>query len=149
MNLEAGTDMENRGHLTAQDIQIQGVLDSFLKLRAKNNIATQTTHLDEDSLTAFVEGNLSARESQPVVTHLVDCSFCRHVTAELVKLDYAFAEAEETRPAAVEQAEPSRISEVLSGLLGRIFGASEGAVFAHEEKENTDEKSEKKDSEEK
>lgn len=141
--------MENKGQLTAQDIQIQGVLDSFLKLRAKNNLTAQTAHLDEDLLTAFVEGSLSVRESQPVVTHLVDCSFCRHVTAELIKLDYAFAETAEIRPFAAAKAEPSRISEVLSNLLGKIFGSNEGAVFAHEEKEETAEKSEKREPEEK
>ncbi|HQU82746.1 MAG TPA: hypothetical protein PKY59_06465 [Pyrinomonadaceae bacterium] len=134
--------MENKGQLTAQDIQIQGVLDNFLKLRAKENTSA-TTHLDEDSLTAFVEGNLSRRESQPIVSHLVDCSFCRHITAELVKLDYAFAETEEIRPVVSETAEPSRISEVLSGLLSRIFGSNEEAVFALEEKEEDSEKDKK------
>lgn len=135
--------MENKGHLTAQDIQIQGVLDNFLKLRGKNN-ALAAAHLDEDSLTAFVEGNLGQRESQPIVSHLVDCSFCRHVTAELIKLDYAFAETEELRPVKAE-AEPSRISEVLSGLLARIFGSNEEAVFALEEKKEDSEKAEKTD----
>lgn len=136
--------MENKGHLTAQDIQIQGVLDNFLKLRSTNNNSTAKTHLDEDSLTAFVEGNLGRRESQSIVSHLVNCSFCRHITAELVKLDYAFAEIEEVRPVKAE-AEPSRISEVLSGLLARIFGSNEEAVFALEEKKEDSEKAEKTD----
>lgn len=127
--------MENKGQLTAQDIQIQGVLDNFLKLRAKQNTSA-TTHLDEDSLTAFVEGNLSQRESQPIVSHLIDCSFCRHITAELVKLDFAFAETEEIRPLISKTAEPSRISEVLNGLLSKIFGSNEEAVFALEEKKD-------------
>lgn len=140
--------MENKGHLTAQDIQIQGVLDSFLKLRAVKD-STTITHLDEDSLTAFVEGNLGRRESQPIVSHLVDCSFCRHITAELIKLDYTFAEVEELRPVAAKTEEPSRISEVLSGLLSRIFGSNEETVFALEEKDETKEKVEKTETEEK
>lgn len=133
--------MENKGQLTAQDIQIQGVLDNFLKLRNKQTTST-ATHLDEDSLTAFVEGNISERESKPIISHLVDCSFCRHVTAELIKLDYAFAETEEIIPVKAN-AEPSSISEVLSGLLTRIFGSSEEAVFALEEKKEDSEKTEK------
>lgn len=130
--------MENKGLTNSQDFQIQGLLDVFLKAYSANNNAALSTgrqHLDEDSLAAFVEGNLGERETQPIIRHLVKCSFCRHVTAELVKLDYAFVGgAEEVRIA--EGGEPSRISEVLSGLLTRIFGSNDDAVFAHQEEED-------------
>ncbi|MEZ5427543.1 MAG: hypothetical protein R2747_14820 [Pyrinomonadaceae bacterium] len=88
-------------------------------------------HLDEDSLSAFVEGSLRQKEALPIVNHLVDCSFCRHVTAELVKLDFAFAD--ESVPVIAESHAPSKISEVLNGILGRIFGTNDGVVFAHQE----------------
>jgi hypothetical protein len=137
--------MENKWQLQAQDIQIQGLLDNFLKLRSADNYQgmSKENHLSDDSLAAFVEGNLNQRETKPIVSHLVDCSFCRHVTAELVKLDYAFAETEEIRGVNTGVSEPSRISEVLNGLLARIFGSNDGAVFAHEEKEENSEQSEK------
>jgi hypothetical protein len=136
--------MENKGLNNSQNIQIQGLLDSFLRLKSSNNNSelSRNSHLDEDSLTAFVEGNLNRRESEPIVRHLVDCSFCRHVTTELVKLDYAFDGAEEVRPQTVKANEPAKISEVLSGLLSRIFGTSDGAVFAHHESEKDSEKEE-------
>lgn len=136
--------MENKWQLQAQDIQIQGLLDNFLKSRSANSYqeTSKEDHLGEDSLAAFVEGNLNRRETTPVVSHLVDCSFCRHVTAELVRLDYAFAEMEEVRTVSNEAGEPSRISEVLNGLLAKIFGSNEGAVFAHEEKREEKEETE-------
>ena len=70
-----------------------------------------------------------------MVAHLVDCSFCRHVTTELVRLDLAFAETDMVEIRA-ETSEPSRVSEVLSGILSRIFGTNDGAVFAHQENDS-------------
>jgi hypothetical protein len=128
--------MENKGLINPQDIQIQGVIDRYLrskKASSDNSIAPEH-HLDEDSLSAFTEGNLSRREAQPIVSHLVDCSFCRHVTAELIRLDLAFA-GEEIQPSAAVESQPSKISEVLSNLLSRIFGTNDGAVFAHQEQQ--------------
>lgn len=130
--------MENKGLINPQDIQIQGVIDRFLRSKvSSDNSAAQEGHLDKDSLAAFTEGNLSQREAQPIVSHLVDCSFCRHVTTELIRLDMAFAE-DEIQVAVVEN-QPSKISDVLSNLLSRIFGTNDGAVFAHQEKEDSDE----------
>jgi len=131
--------MENKGLVNPQDIQIQGLLDRYLRLRVSDdNVTLQAQHLDEDSLAAFTEGNVSEREAQPIVRHLIDCSFCRQVTTELVRLDLAFTD-EEIKVVTVEN-RPSKISEVLNGLLSRIFGANDGAVFAHQEKEEDSEK---------
>lgn len=118
-------------NMTPQENKIQALLDSYLRTRTSGPAAEN--HLDDDSLTAFVEGNLSEREALPMVSHMVDCSFCRHVTTELVRLDMAFADS--PVEARVEASEPSKVSEVLSGILTRIFGNNDGAVFAHEEKE--------------
>lgn len=136
--------MKNEAQNT-QDTKIQGLLGQYLRLRASDRDLTQTGewHLDDDSLNAFVEGNLSEREAAPMLTHLIDCSFCRHVTAELVKLDLAFAETENV--AIVEERQPSSVSEVLSGILSRIFGTSDSAVFAHQESEEEDPETGKKE----
>lgn len=135
--------MENTGKIQPQEIRIQGLIDYYLKAKTENNLQFEVQHLDEDSLAAFVEGNLSQRESQPIVNHLIDCSFCRHITAELVRLDLAFA-GEEVLAVAAQSEQPSKISEVLHGLLSRIFGTNDGVVFAHEEKEEELEKAEDK-----
>lgn len=134
--------MENTGNTNIEEIRIQGLLDRYLNRRAASSIATQQTHLDEDSLTAFVEGNLSERESKPIVSHLVDCSFCRHVTAELVRLDLAFAD--EKVQSVAQESQPSKISEVLNNLLAKIFGHGDSAVFAHQETEEKTENAEEK-----
>ena len=129
-----------------QDLQIQGLLDRYLRSRSSNNNSAllEGQHLDENSLTAFTEGSLTEREAQPMVKHLVDCSFCRHVTKELIRLDLAFA-GEDAQAKVVEN-QPSKISEVMSNLLSRIFGTSDNAVFAHQEKEENDsEKAESSD----
>lgn len=145
---EAGTQMENKGNITPQEAAIQNLVAQFLKARSASefNRAADGPHLDQDSLAAFTEGTLSEREAKPVVSHLVDCSFCRHVTAELIRLDMAFAETPATA-AIAETAEPSKISEVLSGLLSKIFGTADNAVFAHEEKKEDEQEKENKDSE--
>lgn len=134
--------MINKGQINAEEIKIQGLLDRYLRFRTANNNYKETeTHLDEDSLTAFVEGRVNERESPSIIGHLIDCSFCLHVTGELAKLNSVFAEDEIA--VVVPTKEPTRVSEVLSGLLSRIFGSNDGAVFAHEEKE--EEKEEKED----
>lgn len=123
--------MENDIKLNPQELQIQGLIARYLTSR--NAPAVAEPHIDEDSLAAFVEGTLNARESDAAVSHLVDCGFCRHATAEIVRLDMEFAE---DAPSVTEAAvQPARLSEVLSGIFSKIFGSTEGAVFAHEDKD--------------
>ncbi len=142
--------MEKEGKINPTDLKIQGLIDRYLKVHSANNgNETAQTHLDEDSLAAFTEGNLTYREAQPVVNHLVDCSFCRNITAELVRLDMAFAE-QAPLPVVAAESQPTKVSEVLGGILSRIFGTNDGAVFAHHEEEQEkkqEEKSEKKETE--
>jgi lipase chaperone LimK len=126
--------MEYPANINTEELIMQKLLSNYLTLQnSSNGLAAESMHLDEDMLSAFVEGSLGQRESQPVVTHLVDCSFCRNVTSELVKLDMAFAEEELQNVVDLES--PSKISQVLSSVLARIFGSNDGAVFAHQEKE--------------
>ena len=136
--------MENNGKINPSELKIQGLLDRYLRVKSKTDGFEKRAHLDEDSLAAFVEGNLSEREALPMIAHLVDCSFCRHVTAELVKLDLAFAE--ETQPVAAHESQPTKVSEVLGGILSRLFGTNDAAVFAHhEEEEKSAEEEDKKE----
>ncbi len=131
--------MENNSQIKSEVTNIERVMKNYLRLKVNSDtINTEGQHLDQDALTAFVEGSLTRRETPPIVNHLVKCSFCRHITAELVRLDLAFADNEEVF--AVNEKQPSKVSGVLSGLLTRIFGNSDNAVFAHQEKdEETDE----------
>ncbi|MCW5958488.1 MAG: hypothetical protein KIT61_18055 [Pyrinomonadaceae bacterium] len=135
--------MEKNIQLNPQELQIQGLLDRYLASRNKMTEAG-TAHIDEDSLSAFVEGTLNAREAENVTSHLVDCGFCRHASAELIRLELAFAE-EEAPSAASSSSEPTKMSEVLGRLFSKIFGTADGAVFAHEEKTESEEKAEDED----
>lgn len=87
-------------------------------------------HLDDDSLSAFTEGSLSENESAPVLRHLVECSFCRHMTAQLVQLDSEVGETTDTLPVTPE--DPGRIRRLLDDLSSSIFVPSDDeAVFAY------------------
>lgn len=132
-------------NMNTQELQIQRLLDGFLNNGGDDTgCACDAGHLDEEMLNAFIEGALTEREAAPVTKHLVDCSFCRHVSAKLIRLDLAFSEGRILVPEA-NGPEPTPVSEVINGLFSRIFGSSEGAVFAHGEKDREDEDTEKPD----
>ena len=131
--------MANTQQNQAETIKIQGLLARYLELRSADD-RTLENHLDEDTINAFSEGRVSEREAIPLVNHLSDCSFCRHKTVELVRLELQFAEMDEPIPALKTSDEPASISSVLSGILSRIFGSNEAAVFAHEERDDENDK---------
>jgi hypothetical protein len=88
-------------------------------------------HLDEDALSAFVEGRLTEQESAPVVQHLVGCGFCRRATAELIRLESEVGPVE-TATTQAEGEEPGRIRGLLDRLAARVLPQSEGdTVFAY------------------
>lgn len=142
--------MEDTKNMGGEEAKIQSLLEAFFRSRPtlKSSAAETSFHLDEDSLAAFAEGNLAERESAPMVDHLVRCGFCRHKTVELLRLSLEFeGVAPEPAPLTTASEQPSKISEVLTGLLAKIFGSSpDQAVFAHEEKKDEDgEKEEEKE----
>ena len=131
--------MGNTQPNNTENVKIQGLIGRYLELR-KSGLGSgySLEHLDEDTLNAFAEGTLSEREALPTVNHLTDCSFCRHRTVELIRLDLQFADMD--APIQVQESrEPASVASVLNGILSRIFGSSEAAVFAHEEPEKEEE----------
>jgi hypothetical protein len=128
----------DQGNIKNENIKIQELLEGYLRFRssAAGTQNAAVAHMDEDVLAAFVEGDLTSRENNSFMSHLVDCSFCLHTTAELSQLRAAF-EAE-SYDGAADIAQPVKVSEVLSNLFARLFGSSEGVVFAHEEKKEDD-----------
>lgn len=128
--------------INSGDAGFESLLGRYLLLRSRGESPNLTAdHLDEDTLTAFTEGNLTFRESDSAVMHLADCSFCRHKTAELVRLELALAEPDAVSQNLLDAThEPSKVSEVLGGILSGLFGGGESAVFAHEEKDEAADK---------
>ena len=113
--------MANAVELNKEETNIRVLLGEYLAGRPTDLhfASNDTSHIDQDTLSAFTEGSLNERESTPVVGHLVRCSFCRHITTELVRLDLAFAETPAIQ--ATQSEAPGKISEVLSGLFSKIL----------------------------
>jgi hypothetical protein len=89
-------------------------------------------HLDEDAICAFVEGRLEEAEAAPVISHLVACSFCRHTTAQLIRLESQFDASEDV---AVNEG-PGRVRLWLESLAASMAPAfEEDAVFAYQNPE--------------
>lgn len=87
-------------------------------------------HLDEDALSAFVEGRLGNLESAPATRHLVSCGSCRNITAQLIRLDTELSGAEAEAPA--PSAERGRIRRLLADLASRVLPSSDSdVVFAY------------------
>lgn len=98
---------------------------------ASTSPAAAGAHLDEDALSVFVEGRLGETEAAPLIRHLIACASCRHITAQLIRLDTELAAVD--APASAPQAEePGRIRRLLADLAARVLPSSEGdVVFAY------------------
>jgi len=96
------------------------------------------SHLDEDAMSAFVEGQLSENETRSIVSHLTSCGSCREFTARLIRLESMFTADEESM--IVDDA-PSRLHQFLERFASQIIPSSgEDTVFAYQ---NPDENVEK------
>lgn len=83
--------------------------------------STAGAHLDEDALSAFIEGRLNELESTPVVRHLVSCASCRHITAQLIRLDTDLSASEAPIHMPASSEEPGRIRRLLENLASRVL----------------------------
>ncbi|MEZ5421541.1 MAG: zf-HC2 domain-containing protein [Pyrinomonadaceae bacterium] len=117
-----------------QDLFAVYLRDRTNALRAE----ASTSHLDEDTISAFVDGGLTLRELDPVVAHLADCGYCRTSTAALIRLEAEFAEM--AAPAREMQPESAGLAEALSTWFAKLFGSSAEGVFAHGERSENDTK---------
>jgi hypothetical protein len=89
-------------------------------------------HLDEDALSAFVEGCLGERESAPLIKHLVACGFCRRITSQLIRLDDELGALDETVGKIEVEDEPGRLRRFLADIAARALPSNEDdAVFAY------------------
>lgn len=119
--------MTTRGSITKTEA-IRTMIDHRLKSisEAEGAALPAESHLDEDTISAFVEGRLEATESKTVVTHLTACGSCRRVSAQLVRLENQIDAEPESAPE-----EPGRLQAFLSNLTS-AFTPGEDAVFAYQ-----------------
>jgi hypothetical protein len=99
------------------------------------------SHVDEDSIAAFVEGRLTDTECKPVLSHLAACGLCRRTSAQFVQLENQIDDEVSTAPG---DEEPGRLEALLSRLRSAVPVANEEVVFAYENPEDEEETAERK-----
>jgi hypothetical protein len=114
---------------------IRTMIDHRLKSISESEAAalSSESHLDEDTISAFVEGRLDAAESKPVVTHLTACGSCRRISAQLVRLENQLDAEPESAPE-----EPGRLHAFLSNLSSLVSSGGEDVVFAYQNPKDED-----------
>ena len=85
------------------------------------------SHVDEDSIAAFVEGRLTDSECKPVLSHLAACGLCRRTSAQFVQLENQIDD--DVSPASDE--EPGRLEILIFRLSSVMPSAGEEVVFAY------------------
>ena len=68
---------------------IRRLIDLRLKARLRDQTQSDSpaAHPDDDVVSAFVEGQLEDAESLSVISHLVSCTSCLHLTAQLARFE--------------------------------------------------------------
>jgi bacterioferritin-associated ferredoxin len=119
---------------------IREMIDHRLKsISASATIALPAeSHLDEDTISAFVEGCLSAAEARSVLSHLTACGLCRRTSAQILRLDEI---APDTVAQSMEET-PGRIRDFLSQLPSLVSSTGEDVVFAYQNPANEEDKDE-------
>ncbi|MBS1768758.1 MAG: zf-HC2 domain-containing protein [Acidobacteria bacterium] len=119
------------------DTRFQDLFAGFLRDRTNAlSASASSSHLDEDTLAAFVDGGLTLREIDPIVVHLAECGHCRTSAAALLRLEAEFADI--AMPARDTQVESPGFAEALSSWFSQLFGTSADGVFAHGERSEKD-----------
>jgi len=108
---------------------IRYMIHERLRARLAAESRPLESHLDEDAISAFVEGRLAEAESSPVISHLIACASCRQTTAQLIRLGSRFdPENDSTAP----DDSPGRVPALLDRLASRLAPSfEEDAVFAY------------------
>lgn len=122
--------MTGRG-LNKNPEAIRKMIDHRLKSlsRAETVNLPLASHLDEDTISAFVEGRLGTAESKPVLSHLTACGVCRRASAHLVRLE---DEVTADNAAQTTDDEPGRLRAFLSNLSSMVPAGDEEVVFAYQ-----------------
>ena len=100
------------------------------RLKAYTEVEALDAHPDEDTVSAFVEGQLDEAGSSQMVSHLITCGSCRRTTAQLTRLDSQINSENDSR---VKDDGLGRVRTLLEGLASRVMASSEeDVVFAYQ-----------------
>ena len=107
------------------------LIEVRLNARLHEATTSSTAHPDEDVIAAFMEAQLDDAQARQVISHLVNCSSCLHLTAELMRHE---PEIEDIQLSQNEE-RPGHIQRLLDSLVNAVVPRlNEDAVFAYEEK---------------
>lgn len=116
---------------------IRRLIDLRLKARLRDK-SLSDSHPDDDVVSAFVEGQLEDAESLSVISHLVGCTSCLHLTAQLARFE---PEADEVAHASPPEETPGPLQRFFDRLAMNVSPSlEEDVVFAYEEKKEPSEK---------
>lgn len=100
------------------------------RLKTYTEVEALDAHPDEDTVSAFLEGQLDEAGSSQMVSHLIACGSCRHTTAQLTRLD---SQINTENDSALEDEGLGRVRLLLEGLASRVMPSSEeDVVFAYQ-----------------
>ena len=110
------------------------LIEIRLKARLSEGTSSRsiTPHPNEDLINAFVESELSEAESHYLVSHLVECASCLHLTAELIRHEPVTDEINNLSPV---QEQPGPFQRFIDSFATHVSTLNEDAVFAYQEKE--------------
>jgi len=110
---------------------IRGLVDHRLKSVAADELRDVSTksHIDEDTIAAYLEGRLADSECKPVLAHLASCGLCRRTSAQFIRLENQ-VDAEPANE--ITAAEDSGRLEALLSTFGSMVSSNEDVVFAYQ-----------------
>src|SRR5947209_6131555 len=110
---------------------IREMIDHRLKSVAAVELRDVSTksHIDEDTIAAYLEGRLVDAECKRVLAHLASCGLCRRTSAQFVRLENQ-VDAEPANE--ITAAEDSGRLEALLSTFGSVVSNNEDVVFAYQ-----------------
>lgn len=117
------------------DKHFETLLALYLKQsQANKNSNSNQLHLDEDILSAFIEGTVTEKQAVPILRHLIDCGFCRRLTAKLNEINETFDDI----AVCADNGRTNKWFDLWNNLTESIFRPYDNAVTAHEAEEQDD-----------
>ncbi len=124
---------EDWQNLDAEQLAIARMVEVRLRSNAVR-AETSSTHPDSDLMNSFVEGRLESDQEQFLISHLVKCSSCRQLTAQLAR---ATPDENEVGNAIAPIEEPSLVDGLIERLRRSFVPSTDDAVFAYQETDQT------------
>jgi hypothetical protein len=118
----------------SETLVIRRLIELRLKARWRDEVlsAASIAHPDEDVVSTFMEGRLDAAESLSIVSHLVNCASCLHLTADLVRFEPDMNEFD--RAGSLSES-PGPFRMFLDRIAEGVIPSGGDAVFAYQEKD--------------